>query len=243
MYISRNQKGSIIPMLVIGIILLVALGGFVFWRMSGSDEPESVSSQDNNSSTEQTDEDKPSLFDPTTPEGYVDFDDKTLGVAFKYPGQWGAATVKEGSEVFDVKYEGEWKVIQFSGTEIYGEMVSPDFVLKSGPEPNAAPVDYRKFVKVLEDANEQREAGSDWYSTYIIDSDETSVVYAGYDCPGGGYWITAMEEMANDFGAIGFIYQSKEPKDTCDSDKEVIEVADKEIYTQFSEVLESLNWQ
>lgn len=87
---KMNQKGVIDLMLVAVLIVVLAVGGFVVWRVQDSGTNANNSSETTQTETvaEQQSTDNTRSPDRDIPDGWVEFNDETLGFSFIYPEDW-----------------------------------------------------------------------------------------------------------------------------------------------------------
>lgn len=102
---NKNNQSGIAHLALILVVLLVAGTGFAGWRVfeaSKDKKQTQVTSQETSQSTAST-------VDETSTSTYIN---KDLGLSFKYPKNWGDATIRDGEIVSPGK--GSYKQVVFS---------------------------------------------------------------------------------------------------------------------------------
>lgn len=258
MKIYKSQTGFT-PIMAVGIIVILSIIGFAGWRVyDTSRQKDSLSSsQTNTTSSSQKIENKDKKVEetkkPAIPEDFIEYSSKELGIKFAYPKEWGEASVKK-SEVSSGEEQRVTfsKFAKFAGGE--GEentqvvLNTPDFrPLYPGEGHQKGFTNYKERRAEIESQDSQRKAGSKNYVTTILDDATKYMVYGGFDCLNGGYYVIGISELKNSkFAGFGIGYfksfGASDPTAYCNAppEKQVSEVVDKNVQKQLTEIVKTV---
>lgn len=107
---KRDQRGVIDPIFVIVLVLVLAVGGFLYWRTSTAPtEPQAPEGTTGIAQKENS-----------VPEGLLEYRNDDLGVKFTYPEEWGEASYARAAlnnEVYETNLPHTIKFSNFSKPE------------------------------------------------------------------------------------------------------------------------------
>jgi hypothetical protein len=130
----KNQKGFLDLTLILALVIIIAVGGFVWWRVSNADEPTVADSTLKTTKTANTEE-----LEPTIPEGWVEYVNEEFGFSFAYPAYWGQ--LKENRTNYE-DIEGTYatgKIIGLVQSDSSGEQGVDDILITSASDNYSVP--------------------------------------------------------------------------------------------------------
>lgn len=84
---KKNQKGIIDPILVVILVVVFAVGGFIYWKTTQKDDEKITQSSQVADSQTTTKESEAEVTEPMN-EGWVRYESKSQKISFEYPKGW-----------------------------------------------------------------------------------------------------------------------------------------------------------
>lgn len=239
--LQNNQRG-IAHLAIVLVILAIGLVGFAGWYVWDSNK-EASQTIDDLPSGQQNNQEK-------LPEGYVEYRNQELGFRFAYPEEWGTAKIEPGWETQEKhSVSGSDYLITFSANkDIEAAIQTKDWKhndVGHGTSSATGFINYQERYQEIVSADAERKAGNDSYATTVLQDGNTYLLYADYDCMGGGHFISGIAKLNKNLPGLQIHHQTDEtgPSDLwCGGDQgtPVANVIDKTVQEQLHEVLKSV---